>query len=768
MFALWLRDLALGARFAGGSGTVLLRSALTAVGIGLGAALLLLAASVPHALQAVTDRGDARDEVYAETAGPPGTAWLMNPDTQFHGKTIRGRVLQADSPTPPLPPGVKAFPAPGEMAVSPALARLLRSSEGALLRERLPYAITQTIGDSGLGGPHELAYYAGSDKVAGHGVRITGFGRALDSEPLGGQLVLLVATALAVLLTPVAVLVAVATRFGAAARDRRMAALRLLGTDLPATRRIAAAEALVTAVAGLVVGAGVFLFARGQARRVEVWDTSVFPADLAPDPLLVVLVAVGLPATAAAGALLALRGVAVEPLGVLRNATPAARGSWWRLLPGAVGLVLLLPLLSGDRPADDVNGFQVAGGVVLLLVGLTAVLPWLVRAATARVRRGPVPWLLGVRRMRADAGTSTRAVNAIAVAVAGAIAVQMLLTSLEGDFSQATGEDPGRADVQVTLFEAPGAAGQFRDLPGVLTAVGLRRTSGAVPDAPRSGPGVTVTIGDCASLAFVAVLDRCAPGDSFTVADPAPAPSGSGGPYFPTADDYRPGATLQFQAPGGGASLTWAVPAAARPARSLPDPYGVSASGILATPEAFTPAATPPLTSVYVQLAPDADRDAVERVRNAAARLDPAAGVHTFVATRRNGTFANIERGLFAGATVTLFLIAVGMSVTMLEQLRERRRPLAALAALGTPRRTLAASVLAQTAVPIAVGTCVAAVGGIGIGALLLGVAHRPVAVDWAYVGTVGALGVAAVLAVTLAGLPPLWRLVRPENLRTE
>ncbi|NEE40424.1 ABC transporter permease, partial [Streptomyces sp. SID7982] len=77
-----------------------------------------------------------------------------------------------------LPPGVDRFPAADTMVVSPALKELLRDPGNELLRERLPYEITGTIGDAGLRSPSELLYYAGSDTLtpAKGGHRIDGYG----------------------------------------------------------------------------------------------------------------------------------------------------------------------------------------------------------------------------------------------------------------------------------------------------------------------------------------------------------------------------------------------------------------------------------------------------------------------------------------------------------------------------------------------------------------------------------------------------------------
>jgi len=63
--------------------------------------------------------------------------------------------VQPEGTQPPLPPGVAALPGPGELVASPALARLLASPEGALLRERLNYPTVGTIADAGLASPSE-------------------------------------------------------------------------------------------------------------------------------------------------------------------------------------------------------------------------------------------------------------------------------------------------------------------------------------------------------------------------------------------------------------------------------------------------------------------------------------------------------------------------------------------------------------------------------------------------------------------------------------
>jgi predicted lysophospholipase L1 biosynthesis ABC-type transport system permease subunit len=160
--------------------------------------------------------------------------------------------------------------------------------------------------------------------------------------------------------------------------------------------------------------------------------------------------------------------------------------------------------------------------------------------------------------------------------------------------------------------------------------------------------------------------------------------------------------------------------------------------------------------------------DVVEYLRNAAARVDPRADVQTLQAVQEVGRFRDIRRGLFAGTVVTLLLIGASLLVTAVEQLRDRRRLLAALAAFGTSRATLGWSVLWQTAVPIVLGLILAVAAGLGLGSVLLRMTDQPIIVNWSAVGGIAAVAGAVVLAVTVLTLPALWRLVRPSGLRTE
>ncbi|MET7568181.1 FtsX-like permease family protein [Streptomyces sp. NPDC005492] len=774
----WTADLAMGIRFAfagGREGWV--RALLTAVGVGLGVALLLLTTALPNALSERSQRGDARqDFTYSGKVLPKAdnTLVVADTDTTFRDKDVRGRLLEPEGAKAPLPPGVGKFPAQDEMVVSPALDKLLKSDSGKLLRERLPYRVTGTIAQSGLIGPAELAYYAGGKDLlqrqsGGSVERIDYFGPSPNSQPdkLDPVLLLLVLIVFVVLLLPVGVFIAAAVRFGGERRDRRLAALRLVGADGRMTRRVAGGEALAGALLGLVFGTGFFLLGRRLATGLDVRDVSVFPSDLNPSPALALLVAVAVPAAAVLVTLFALRGVVIEPLGVVRRAKPPRRRLWWRLLLPLVGLAMLYPMMGKGDGQGNFNQWLVIGGTVLLLVGVTALLPWVVEATVVRLNSGSVSWQLAVRRLQLSSGTAARMVNGIAVAVAGAIALQMLFAGVEGDYTKPTGNDVSRAQMEVSVnngVQLSEAKAQFARTKGVRGASVISLTS-LGDRAKDPNTEVEVSVGSCAELREVARLTSCADGDMFKIL---------GGQYDgDTRKLAKAGSTLYFDPGYDGSTsvshpVSWKVPAGLKTAAPRKDPTGWARDGLLITSGALPSNATKGLIQkVYVSLDPSV-ADASDQVRNTAARLDPLSDASTLTASQESNQFRSIRTGLFVGATCVLLLIGASLLVSQLEQLRERKKLLSALVAFGTRRRTLSLSVLWQTAIPIGLGLALSTAVGLALGSVLLKMSATPVRIDWASVLAMTGIGAGVVLAVTLLSLPPLLRMMRPDGLRTE
>jgi hypothetical protein len=474
--------------------------------------------------------------------------------------------------------------------------------------------------------------------------------------------------------------------------------------------------------------------------------------------------------------LLALRGVVIEPLGVVRTAKPARRRLWWRLLLPLAGLGMLYPMVGQGRDGGDFNQYLVTGGVISLLVGVTALLPWIVEAVVARLGAGAVSWQLAVRRLQLSSGTAARMVNGIAVAVAGAIALQMLFAGTSSDYTKETTYDLSRAQMQVSVPKGKSLAATAKEL---AETKGVRHAYAFNEGYANDGPGenanwARVTVADCASLRQVAKLPSCRDGDVFA-SHVAPR-RGDSASASENADDEstvaaRPGRTLYFDTSVDAekpTSVTWKVPQGVKQAESIDDPTGYRRGGILVTPSAFPATAAAGVRGeIYLRL-DDSLPDAREYVRNTAARIDPHEEPMTWVSEKRNDEYSSIRTGLFVGAVCVLALIGASLLVSQLEQLRERKKLLSALIAFGTKRRTLSLSVLWQTAIPVGLGLLLASAVGLTLGVVLLKMTSTAVRVDWLSVLSMTGAGAAVVVVVTLLSLPPLLRLMRPDGLRTE
>ncbi|MER5443844.1 FtsX-like permease family protein [Streptomyces sp. NPDC002790] len=776
-----LRDLALGVRFGFSGGREgWIRTLLTALGVGLGVAVLLGAAAVPNFTSARNDRSDARTVNTLEQDDVPRsdrTLLTLDGSSEYRDETIGGYMVRPEGGHPALPPGVDKLPGPGEMLVSPAMRDLLASPEGELLKQRYHFRDVGTIHEAGLSDPFDLYMYAGSDSLStdrgAH--RIDHFGQAGENNPLDPALVLMIILACVVLLAPIAIFVATAVRFGGERRDRRLAALRLVGADARTTRWVAAGEALLGTLLGLVAGVLLFLAGRQVLAHVELWRLAAFPADFTPVPALAVLVLLAVPLSAIAVTVFALRSVAIEPLGVVRGGRVRSRKLWWRLLFLAAGILILLL----SRSASDTTHrgmVLIGGGVLLSLTGLVLVLPWLVEAVVRRLRGGPVPWQLATRRLQLNSSGATRAISGITIAVAGGIALQMYTVGINDSFTSSTGQDPQRAQIGANTDFPSGTMADrmvqdFRTTKGVKKVIGTVITDaervGAKPAEDGFPPSSSLSVGSCPSLRELASLPSCSDGDVFRV-------TRSHDSY---ADDQLekvavPGARLVVDDPedSGRTDLKpvhWTLPKDVRTVDSRKDPTGDYYGGILATPGALDPA-TLHTASTNAQIQIDESvPDAEDHVRNTAFAIDPGMQVWTNTFVSRDKEYASIRTGLFTAAALTMVIIAASMLVSQIEQLRERRRLLSVLVAYGTKRSTLAWSVLWQTAIPVVLGMAIAVTGGLTLGWLMLRLVDKPVT-DWLLFLPLTGVGAALVAVVTLLSLPPLYRMMRAEGLRTE
>jgi hypothetical protein len=696
--------------------------------------------------------------------------------SRFRDLQITGYRVQLQGPNPPQAPGVDRLPGPGEIVVSPALAALLDGPEGELLRPRFPERITGTIGPEGLVGPNELAFYAGASDVAGtpEAVTVSEFGPASKPplRPPPRLLPLLVILGVVSLLIPVVIFLASATRLASQARDRRLAAIRLVGGSRDQVRRIAVGEVLVGAVAGL--GAGVLLFFAGRSSTTllndPVFGNGFYTGDIRPAPLPAALVLLAVPVLGVGLTLFSLRRTLVDPLSVVRRAPRTTRLLWWRVAPLlAGGYVLATETQHADTSSAPANGSDLFGsvgkgtvlGIVLVLLGVAILLPWLIERTVRMLGGGGTPaWQLATRRLQHDVASSARIVGGVAAAVAGGIALQSVFIPAEDLFVKENPEYTHQIAVDAKVTD-PGEAAQ---LAATLRRIdGVRRLSPvvsyqAVRDS-RHREGY-VYVAPCPTLRRLAKLPRCVDGEMYKVVPPKGkvglgARLRSGEPVFSVEGSSTP-------------AWTWPVGVPTVVSRRTNVFASAYLDGILATPGAMADARIQAYSVSFDVVAAPGHPDAVEHIRNAAAPTHWSTKVSQPTEYRTDRRYALIRSALFLGALVVMVLAALSLLVVALEQLRERRRPLAMLTAGGVRRSVLAWSLLWQAAIPTVLGLAAALGVGAVMARLLLQAAGREVTYDWPAIAALSTGALVAVLLATALTLPALWRSTTAAGIRAE
>jgi hypothetical protein len=741
------------------------------MGIGVAAAVLLVAASVNHILAASSARVMAANP---DTRVVHGVAPLRLAfgETEFRDIQIIGFYVSPTGSNSPVPPGVARLPGPDEIVLSPALRDLLVSPAGALLRQRFPQHVIGLITEAGLNGPQSMTFYAGIPRSETGGLDeatlVYSFGQSEGFAVNNVAIEVMLAVGVVALLIPILIMISVSSRIAGAARDRRLAALRLVGAGARQVRRIAAAEALVPAATGLVLGGILFLIFRRIMPFVRLFGVSVFSDDVVAPLPLVALVVVLVPVLAVGSALFALRRTVIEPLGVVRNGRPLRRRPGWRIGLALVGVAALV----GARwvPTNETYwlGLVVAGAAALL-AGVPVLLPYMLERGVSAVRGGPVSWQFAIRRLQLDSGTPARVVGGVAVVLAGAIAMTTVLAATGQRLAVPDNHAesvPGSYFVVTDSSLAGGVVDSVRRT-GVVTAsyplveVQVTMDSRQAGDGDRNGE---IAIASCSAVRQLIGLISCQDGDVFARQDMDPKlPAGTRLTIV-----QRPMHDNDSLKPFG----RWTVPQNVR----MLSPSATNAgpgTQLLVTPGAFAGVPLPPHTETWLLIHVDQSRpDGIEYVRNALVNHPLQTFVESLLPpiqlTGDQRTFVDVRNGLLIGSLFTLGLAGISLLVLALEQVRERRRPLAMLSASGVSRAVLARSLLWQIAVPVAVSV-VAAIGtGIGLALLVLGTTRTSVVLDWADVGIFSAAAVVLVLLVTAATLPALRSATRLSSLRTE
>ena len=437
------------------------------------------------------------------TASTDPMWWSLRQD-YFDGETIARVDVAALGSNAAVPPGVPRLPGPGEYYASPALTALLHTTPAAELGDRFPGREIGTIGDAALPSPDSLIILVGrtTDEAAHlpRAVRVTGI-LAADPGSCGQCFVgikraginLILGVVAAALLFPVLMFIGTATRLAATRREQRFAAMRLVGATPRQISVISAVESTVAAVAGTVLGFGLFLAFRPALAELPFTGARFFTADLRLSVVDILAVVLGIPLGAVLAARLALRRVRISPLGVTRRVTPRApRAS--RLIPLAAGIAELAYFV-GRRPATT-NGQLTAylSGIFVIMIGLVVAGPWLTMLGSRVLARraGRAATLIAGRRLSDNPKVAFRAVSGLMLALFVTTVATGVISTFVANRGAPSADSVARTSLGVTIWPdeiPPGeAAPSASAVPAGLSSVPGVRSVTLVYAKPDRGP----------------------------------------------------------------------------------------------------------------------------------------------------------------------------------------------------------------------------------------------------------------------------------------
>ncbi|WP_116043137.1 FtsX-like permease family protein [Amycolatopsis palatopharyngis] len=723
---------------------------LTAAGVAVATALVLLLVALPFATEARADRASWQNPYFgmtsAQNEGPP----VMRADnsTDFIGseRIERVDVALTGETVPELPPGVPKFPAPGEALLSPALAEKAAALPASQLSDRFGDNVVGTLGEDAISSPGQLVALVGhsAGSMSEYAVPLPGFAiHDGDPDPL---LTVLAGVGVVVLVVPSLVLVGSAARLTAARRERRLAALRLAGATPGQVTSMVTAETAIAATGGALLGLTLSPVFSMLATNVS-WDGGKWQAGdfILPLPVTALIVVV-MPLLVLAAAVFALRRVMATPLGAAAAHSPKPL-HWWRLLAvPAAGLFFFVTVTTADSNADLMLVFLALG----CLVGSAAVVgPWVtsvIGGIFVRLWRKPAGLLAG-RRLRDDPRGAYRASAGVVLAVfAGSMALTLMPT-----------------------FEAKAGGGrEFQDSVLYLNA-GSEQVQQIADDAnaelerygqPQRASAIDmVTLVNREGSGESALLLSCADAEKLIRLDMRGACAGVPGIY----SEYRIETDgLEVRPDYDTAGVPLAADTPWRPVTSKDaDMFGV----VVVDPAVVPDGLTPGMATVAVQTTPE-NREVVRTALVGAAGGSPVMS-RELMLDREQTQLADLRRVTVIGLIAAAMLAGCSAAIATAGSVMDRRRTFGALIAAGTPVRTIARALRMEAALPAMVATVGAGVVGVfvGTGMLILIEEGAPVLTPWILAPIVLGAGVAALAASVCT---PALKRVRAEPLADE
>ncbi|MFE7836378.1 FtsX-like permease family protein [Streptomyces sp. NPDC057474] len=766
-----MKELLLGLRLLLGAGRgSRVRFLLMVAGSAIGVCCLAVVLAIPGILDAQDGRKAARvPDCIREMNGvncvaSEGDPYELTRTDPYGSEPLTRVFLARGSRRIEPPPGLRQLPAPGELFVSPRLRKALQR-EPALV-QLLPGEDKGTIGAQGLAHPDELYAYVGvgRDELEGGGDRVTTFGKSYTDDPTlePSTLDIVRFTLAGVVLLPLAVFLSVCARLSAAARARRLAALRLLGLSRKGTQRVNAAETVAAALFGAVLGLGFYWIANQLVSRIGLPGFRWYPPDGELTLSTVLVCGVGCPALAWFVGRASAGKAAANPLAVRRSAVEKPPGKWG-LLPLVPGMGIVAGYCvagaTGHPPRDTaLSSVLMPLAVVLVGVGLVMLLPVCSRTLAQRVARSTrsVSISLAMRRNETEPGGALRVATGLVILVFAASLVQGVLIELDQVSKNTSPVQTYNISLSGTTADRQRAWEEVEGVRGHAVIMKSRSNSGV----GRWAPSLEAVVATCDQLRrMVTMADGCVDGRPMRLWDPDQVQE--------EAD--KPGARFPFDLWHEGHRRVMQVKVPGEVLRYSDDiELPVFHSGAVLLPPSAVPAEHRPDDATLTLLSSSAP-ETVRAVLDGIGGVDPTTEVDTpgvVVTSLQQITVVKSLLGI--GMVLGLIIGVASYLVAATDRAVERKPQVTALSLLGARPRTLRTVQVAQVVVPLAVGLALAVVTGKLAESSYLVTGGGAIYWDGAGVPLLLACAVGAVAVAAVGALPLVGRRIDPELIRRD
>ncbi len=261
------------------------RVVMMGLGAAIGTAVILGLLSVPGVVDAQSERLSRQVPNYVESNYVESESDIGRERELFahrRHELIGNRDLYtlvvADLGSAALPTWLDAYPAQGEIVVSPSLRSLIRGNDYGLAT-RFGQRIIQIVGEDGLIAPNQLFAIVGVDastlserQLSLNAATGIGVSEAIHRGPDRAVVRRLAALAAVFVVVPTLLLVATSARLSARTRQRRLAALRLIGLSESRTSLVNGLETVVITAIGSVAGIGIWRLLTPLSQDVGLGD----------------------------------------------------------------------------------------------------------------------------------------------------------------------------------------------------------------------------------------------------------------------------------------------------------------------------------------------------------------------------------------------------------------------------------------------------------------------------------------------------------------